>query len=81
MNALPPFELKNAGAATATLERDTLQYWFASLGHAHRTHPVSCHAPESPAKGETTPDKRCPHPDRCRFAGCENDCHSPLPAA
>jgi hypothetical protein len=80
MNALPPYDLGTAGAATATLERDTLQYWFASLGQAHRTRPASSHASES-ANDEMTPDKRCPHPDRCRFAGCENDCHSPLPAA
>lgn len=80
MSSLPPYDLENAGGATATLERDTLQYWFASLGHAHRTRPAwRASAPSDEA--ETAPDQHCPHPDRCRFAGCENDCHSPLPAA
>jgi hypothetical protein len=81
MSSLSPYDFKNAGAATATLDRDTLQFWFASLGHAHRTQPATRHASVASTEGEATPDKRCPHPDRCRFAGCENDCHSPLPAA
>lgn len=34
---------------------------------------------ESDLSNETR--ERCPHPERCHFAGCQRDCHFPAPAA
>lgn len=80
MKTLSPAHARAGIGSASPLEHTVLRRWFASLGEA-------CHGSDAGRTGTkasastSEPSDCCPHPERCRFSGCQRHCRSPLPAA